>query len=98
MHSNLYVIQDVKANRTSDPFACPNDEVAKRNFLMGCFASDTPPQDCNLWKVGEYDTDDTDSSVFSLCQKIHLVTCTVEEIDGYSKIYLKMHGDEVEEL
>lgn len=89
----MYVITDCKAQKTTDPFSCPNDEVAKRNFLFGCFASDTPPQDCNLWRVADYSVDDSDCNIFSVSQNIHLVTCTVEEVEGYYKAYNSLHHD-----
>lgn len=94
MKSSLYVIHDTKAQHTSEPFSCPNNEVAKRNFLFGCFASDTPPQDCILWKVGDYFVDDTDASAFGIKQDIKVCNPSVEEIEAYLKIYNQMHPDE----
>lgn len=97
MKSNLYVITDVKAGHTSDPFACPNDSVAKRNFLFGCFASDTPPQDCLLWNVGTFVVDDLDCNIFGISETSQkLVGISVEEIEAYSKVYSTMHPEEVE--
>lgn len=92
MKTNLYVIQDVKAQRTTEPFSSPNDEVAKRNFLFGCFSSETPPQDCLLWNVGQFQSDDERFEAFGITKtELHLVTCTVEEIEGYMKLYSSMH-------
>lgn len=54
MIGNLYMITDDRAQTVTVPFACPNDEVAKRNFLFGCFGSGTPPSDCSLYRVGTY--------------------------------------------
>lgn len=94
MKTNLYVITDVKAMRTTEPFSCPNDSVAKRNFLFGCFASDTPPQDCLLWRVGEFSIDDSDCNSFMFTKtEFVAVTATIEEIEAYSKVYNSMHLD-----
>lgn len=94
MKSYLYVIQDTKANRTTDPFSCPTDEVAKRNFCFGCFASQTPVQDCILWRVGDYSVDDMDCSVFQLEKNIKVVNPSIEEIEAYQKVFLDMHPTE----
>lgn len=89
MKSNLYVIQDTKANRTTDPFSCPTDEVAKRNFCFGCFASQTPVQDCILWRVADFSVDDSDCSVFQLEKNIKVVNPTLEEVEAYHKVYVQ---------
>lgn len=95
MKSSLYCITDTKANRTTDPFACPTDESAKRNFLFGCFASSTPPQDCVLWKLCDFTVDDNDSSVFKLSDLnsgYKVVNPSIEEVEAYAKVYEKMNG------
>lgn len=97
MKSSLYCITDTKANRTTEPFSCPTDEVAKRNFLFGCFASDTPPQDCILWKIADFHVDEDDSSVFSLNALnggFKVLNPSIEEIEAYHKIFLKMNPSE----
>lgn len=95
MQSNLYVIFDTKANKTTEPFSCPNDATAKRNFVMGCFASTTPPQDCVLFCVGSWKSDDDNAECFELSGgQSRVVPCTVEEIEAYFKIYQKYFDSE----
>lgn len=97
MKSFLYVITDTKARRTTEPFSCPSDESAKRNYLQGCFASNTPPQDCLLWRVGTFDIDSDDCNLFQISDtKLALVSVTVEEIEAYSKIFNMMNNEEIE--
>lgn len=94
MKSNLYVIQDTKANRTTEPFSCPTDEVAKRNFCFGCFSSHTPVQDCILWRIADFYVDDSDSSVFQLEKNIRVVNPTLEEVESYHKVYVQYLPEE----
>lgn len=95
MKSKLYVITDVKAQRTTDPFSCPNDNCAKRNFIFGCISSNTPVQDCILWRLAEFAVDDDHAENFSLlpCSAPVVVNPTVEEIEAYSKIFASQFGD-----
>lgn len=98
MKSSLYSIMDIKAKKVSEPFSCPNDEVAKRNFLLGCFEAGTPPQDCVLWHVADFVTDDENADVFSVVNvdRIRCIQPTIEEIEGYSKMWRMMNGIEEE--
>lgn len=101
MKSSLYCITDTKANRTTEPFSCPTDEVAKRNFIFGCLASQTPPQDCVLWKLIDFSVDDSDASSFSLMALnggYKVLNPTIEEIEAYQKIFLSMNPEEKEEI
>lgn len=101
MKSTLYCITDTKANRTTEPFSCPTDEVAKRNFVFGCFASQTPPQDCVLWKLIDFTVDDSDSSVFNLVALnggFKVINPTIEEIEAYRKIYENLMPSNGEEF
>lgn len=103
MTTNLYVITDTKANRTTEPFSCPTDAVAKRNFIFGCLASETPPQDSILWRIATFSIDETDSACFGFTDLMaqngaKVVNVTVEEIEAYSKVYNTLHFvDTVEE-
>lgn len=99
MKTSLYCITDIKANRTTEPFSCPTDEVAKRNFVFGCFASQTPPQDCVLWKLIDFHSDDEDASCFdfiTLNGGFKVLNPTIEELEAYRKIYdeIMPHGAE----
>lgn len=94
MKSKLYCITDVKAGRTTEPFSAPNDDVAKRNFCMGCFASDTPVQDCILWSLAIFNIDDSDCTAFSIDNVSYKpVQPTLEEIESYLKIFQSIHND-----
>lgn len=98
MKTNLYVITDTKANKTTEPFSCPTDAVAKRNFIFGCLASETPPQDCILWRIGSFSIDDTEAVSFSFLNTDNVVVnCTVEEIEAYAKVYAMMNPDDTDE-
>lgn len=92
MKTNLYVITDTKANRTTEPFACPTDSVAIRNFLFGCFASETPPQDCLLWRIASFCVDDEDAVLFKFIDTMadnsaHVINVPIETIEAYAKAY-----------
>lgn len=92
MKTKLFIIQDLKAQRTLEPFSCPTVECAKRNFIFGCLASDTPPADCLLWKVGEFESDEVTLEEFGITNtKISLVTVTEEEVVAYQKLFASMH-------
>lgn len=98
MKTNLYVITDTKANKTTEPFSCPTDAVAKRNFIFGCLASETPPQDCILWRVGSFSIDDTESVNFAfLDTNTVVINCTIEEIEAYAKVYAMLNPTDVDE-
>lgn len=96
MKTNLYVITDTKANRTTEPFSCPTDAVAKRNFIFGCLASETPPQDSILWRIASFFTDEEDSTCFGFSDVMQqsgakVVNITIEEIEAYAKVYNMIH-------
>lgn len=101
MKTSLYCYQDLKAKTTSDPFVSPNDETAKRNFLFGCFGAMLPPQDCILWKIGEFSVDDEDNSCFGLSlpsNGIKVISPTIEEIESYKALYDSYFTNKVEEF
>lgn len=89
MKTNLYCITDVKAQRTTEPFSCPTDASAKRNFIFGCIASSTPVQDCILWRIASFNSDDDNAENFVLapCPSPIVINPTVEEIEAYSKLF-----------
>lgn len=91
MKGFLYMIGDDRAQTISAPFACPNDEVAKRNFLFGCFGAGTPPSDCSLYNVGEYDDDYNNFGVISPSGFRALrVPVSVEEIEHIRSKFLEI--------
>lgn len=89
MKTHLYCITDVKANRTLEPFSSPTDASAKRSFIFGCFASETPIQDCILWRLGSFSVSDDSSECFNLeaLSSPVVVNPTIEEIEAYSKLF-----------
>lgn len=89
MKTKLYCITDVKAERTTEPFSSPSDASAKRSFILGCIASDTPVQDCILWRIGEFCVNDDNPECFSLAPHSApiVVNPTIEEIEAYSKLF-----------
>ena len=89
MKTNLYCITDVKANRTLEPFSSPTDASAKRSFIFGCIASETPIQDCILWRLGNFSVSDDNQECFKLeaLPTPVVVNPTIEEIEAYSKLF-----------
>ena len=56
---NMYAIKD-ELNGFYFPVHYPNDETAKRAFLMQCNENEiikTSPTDFSLWRIGEYQSD-----------------------------------------
>lgn len=94
MKQNLYCIFDSKANTTTPPFACPTDESAKRNFIFGCLTSQTPVEDCVLFRIGEFIVDDEHAENFQLSQHGNSVVCVSQDlIESYKKIFLRDFED-----
>lgn len=96
MKTKLYAITDIKAERTTEPFSCPSDASAKRNFIFGCFASNTPVQDCILWRIADFSVDDEHPETFALlpCPAPVVVNPTIEEIEAYQKLFESLHNPE----
>lgn len=54
MKQCLYCVEDKLGKQFMPPFCSPNDDTAKRDFIVGALMSETPIPDLNLWKVGEF--------------------------------------------
>lgn len=53
----IYTIRDNKAETVTPVFTAANDDVAKREFLLGCIGSKTPYRDCSLLCLGDFCAD-----------------------------------------
>lgn len=53
----IYTIRDDKAQTVTPVFTAANDDVAKREFLLGCIGSKTPYRDCSLLCLGDFCAD-----------------------------------------
>lgn len=86
--SFLYCYYDLKSKAMSEPFCCPNDDVAKRNFLFGCFGAMLPPHDCVLFKIAEFERFDEsqECKILPLNSSV-VVSPTDEEIMRYEEYY-----------
>ncbi|MCM1320726.1 MAG: hypothetical protein NC041_04195 [Bacteroides sp.] len=50
----LYCIFDTVGQKVAPPFCANNENVAVREFLIGCFNANLPPQDMQLLRIGTY--------------------------------------------
>lgn len=107
MKGFMYCVQDSVSGQFMPPFFAPNNETAKRDFILGAYQSMTPLQDLHLWKVASVDLCDIDmassKTVVVTGLRNELVEPTVAEVESYVKIFkdmAKLRGDEddVEEL
>lgn len=106
MKGFMYCVQDSVSGQFLPPFYAPNDETAKRDFILGAYQAITPLQDLHLWKVAEVNLCDVDmastKTVVVTGLRNELVQPTVAEVESYVKIFkdmAKVRGDEdVEEL
>lgn len=98
MKSNLYCIYDTVAKRTTEPFSCPNDDVAKRNSVFGCFSAQTVPNDIVLFCVGEFHVDEQNPECMSIKPCSRIVPISIGELDEYHKLFTAYYeqSEEVE--
>lgn len=84
MKQYLYVVEDKVAQQVMPPFASPNDNVAKRDFISGAYGAQKPIQDLNLWRIGEFNSSLVDENVtFSLREDKLLINPTSFEVSDY---------------
>lgn len=94
MKQFLYCIEDSLSKMVMPPFSSPNDNVAKRDFIIGAIASNTPLQDLHLWKVGEFNStfSPDDVTTFTLKDLRELCDPTLSEVSEYSESYRKLQA------
>lgn len=83
MKQFLYVVQDSLSKMVMPPFSSPNDEVAKRDFIIGSKNANIPIQDLHLWKIAEFNSGSLDDSfTFNLkpFEPAELVDPTLSEV------------------
>lgn len=88
MKQNLYCIKDGVAKTVMPPFACPNDEVAIREFIIGATLANTPVHDLQLIRVGVFNyscgVGDDDKVYTNLKNDYDVLFVSDEKIARYS--------------
>lgn len=87
MKQNLYVVYDQCAHMSMPPFSSPNDDVAKRDFVIGSIMAQKPLQDLQLWRVAEISAPDgiVEGFLPVLRESRELLNPTVSEIAEYKE-------------
>lgn len=89
MKQSLYVIYDYCAKVSMPPFSSPNDETAKRDFVIGSIMAQKPIQDLQLWRVAEISAPDgiVEGFLPVLRESRELLNPTVSEIAEYKEAF-----------
>lgn len=102
MKGQLYVIRDTVSLTVTPPFYSPNDNVAVRDFLFGCFGSSTPPSTCQLLKIAEFESnEDPDSTLPEFKLVVSELPCPVYISDFDTERWLKewqLLGNRIDKL
>lgn len=53
----MYCIFDTVGVKVAPPFCASSQDVAVREFVIGCFGANLPPQDMQLFRVGSFEVD-----------------------------------------
>lgn len=87
MKQSLYCVYDSCAKLTMPPFSSPNDDCAKRDFVIGSIMAQKPIQDLQLWRIADVSSSvdvDVGFSV-SLKENKELINPTLSEIAQYKE-------------
>lgn len=87
MKENLYCVHDSCAKKTMPPFSSPNDDCAKRDFVVGALMAQTPLQDLQLWRIATVSAADGLDEGLSICISEHkeLINPTLAEVAEYKE-------------
>lgn len=87
MKQSLYIVYDSCAKMSMPPFSSPNDNVAKRDFVIGAFMAQKPLQDLQLWRIADVSAPDgiVEGFLPVLKDSKELINPTMSEIAEYKE-------------
>ena len=96
----LYCVEDSLSKMVMPPFSSPNDDVAKRDFVIGAIASNTPLQDLHLWRVGKFTSglNDGEMVYMQLDKDLQICDPTLSEVAEYSEQYYSILPSDKKEV
>lgn len=87
MKQSLYCVYDSCAKLTMPPFSSPNDDCAKRDFVIGSIMAQKPIQDLQLWRIADVSSSSDIDVGFSVSihENKELINPTISEIAQYKE-------------